>query len=509
MITFDNYAKEAKGIDFASLPESLQKGHEFIKKVTLDFNSKTSYDTSPTIKKVVDTYIRTLNEFVAKATKPVLKNESAKTIKVEKENAIKASHPAPRPATKPAQKKNSSPASKAPSVKNIHWVERIPDELRFIRRYINMDNKIKTYEQILSLINSLQRAIVEKRIRKSSPFAKQVEYMQNKLLEAYNARKGHSVLVKVAPKTLKEFSLLVNKDKVYTSVQFIKRFISLHGKSGVKEKAKKLKDAIQRAATRRIVTASDIYADKLKEIYALLVEFLDDDSQTRLAMDKESLNGLMGLVKDCGCEGLDGTDVPEDDLDEHTEKGSMNLMNSMDFANLRFRAIGLTGKWLELMGDPAPGFTAMVFGKPKMGKSYLCIEFAGYLSRNHGKVLYVAREEGLDATLQKKLSETHVQNENLFIADDLPEQLSEYDFIFLDSVNKLNLSPADLDTLRKENPGKSFIFVFQTTKDGHFKGKNEFQHDVDIIIEVYEKGKASQYGRYNQGGELDIFADAQ
>jgi hypothetical protein len=39
------------------------------------------------------------------------------------------------------------------------------------------------------------------------------------------------------------------------------------------------------------------------------------------------------------------------------------------------------GKWKELIGDPSVGFTAMVFGKPKMGKSYLCIEFAGYLAR--------------------------------------------------------------------------------------------------------------------------------
>jgi predicted ATP-dependent serine protease len=180
-------------------------------------------------------------------------------------------------------------------------------------------------------------------------------------------------------------------------------------------------------------------------------------------------------------------------------------MSSMDFANMKFISIGITGKWRDLMGDPAPGFTAMVFGKPKTGKSYLCVEFAGYLARNHGKVLYVAREEGLDKTLQIKLNDKNVNNENLFVSDFLPEDLSEYDFIFLDSVNKLGLSSKDLDVLRKNNPGKSFIFVFQTTKDGNFRGKNEFQHDVDVVIEVGEQGKAIQFGRYNQGGEMSIF----
>jgi predicted ATP-dependent serine protease len=79
------------------------------------------------------------------------------------------------------------------------------------------------------------------------------------------------------------------------------------------------------------------------------------------------------------------------------------------------------------------------------------------------------------------------------------------DFIFLDSVNKLGLSPADLSILKADNPSKSFIFVFQTTKDGNFRGANSFQHDVDVVIEIPEKGMARQYGRFNQGGEMEIF----
>ena len=109
----------------------------------------------------------------------------------------------------------------------------------------------------------------------------------------------------------------------------------------------------------------------------------------------------------------------------------VNIMPSKEFTNLHFNTIGSsTGKWLDFIGDPAPGFTAMVFGMPKMGKSYLCIDFAGYLARNHGKVLYVAKEEKLDATLQKKLKDKDVAHENLFVSDALPTELSAYDFIF-------------------------------------------------------------------------------
>jgi hypothetical protein len=188
-------------------------------------------------------------------------------------------------------------------------------------------------------------------------------------------------------------------------------------------------------------------------------------------------------------------------------KPKQNLMSSIDFANLHFNSIGFTGKWLNLIGDPSPGFTAMVFGRPKMGKSYLCVDFAGYLARNHGAVLYVANEEKLDATLQMKLNDKDVKHENLFVSDYLPEDLSKYQFIILDSVNKLGLSPQDLENLKRKNPGKSFIFIFQTTKDGKFKGANSYQHDVDVVIEVPERGKATQFGRFNQGGEMSVFGD--
>jgi hypothetical protein len=213
-------------------------------------------------------------------------------------------------------------------------------------------------------------------------------------------------------------------------------------------------------------------------------------SLNRLKREKPNKKGLNGVEE------------------ENEIKPKQNIMNSVDFAEMHFNTIGFREKWLTFIGDPCPGFTAMVFGRPKMGKSYLCVDFAGYLARNHGKVLYVSNEEKLDATLQKKLDDKDVKHENLFVSDYLPEDLSEYDFIILDSVNKLGLNPKDLENLKVKNPGKSFIFIFQTTKDGKFRGANSYQHDVDVVIEVPEKGKATQFGRFNQGGEMNIFEEA-
>jgi hypothetical protein len=260
----------------------------------------------------------------------------------------------------------------------------------------------------------------------------------------------------------------------------------------MKKKADHLLKSITSAMNKKKITMHDPYIDPLLKITENLEKFLDSPSIKTLDIEKSELNGLEGILG-CACQALHGI------------CSKPAIMNSMDFANMEFDTLGFTGKWFDLIGDPSSNFTAMVFGKPKMGKSYLCIDFAGYLARNHGKVLYVAKEEGLDYTLQQKLNDKAVAHPNLFVASVLPNDLSPYDFVFLDSVTKLGYSPEDLTKLKHQYPSKSFIFIFQSTKDGKFRGENTFQHDVDVVIEVPEKGKAIQMGRFNQGGEIHIF----
>jgi hypothetical protein len=491
MINAENYYSKTSGIDFSTLPPALKKGHEFVDKVTQNGSTWDNYHSSPTIQKVINEYFHKLSEHFPKEEKQKERKETKREEKIvePKKEKVKRER---------APKHKKAESEKKDDEEDVELVERIPEELRFMRRYINLNGKKKTKEELLRFINSLQRAILERRIRKESAWAKQISYMQEKLLDVYNGMKGRSIEIEVSQKTLSDFKKEIDSQKNYLSIQLIKRYVNLHGKVGIKEKAKKLFEQMNRAVKKKKIVKSDKYAEKLNKIWLSLQDFLSDKNKKTLPVNSAELNGLLGFLGECNC-GLSG-------LDEPPLRGN-KIMNSMEFADMEFDSIGFTGKWKDLIGDPAPGFTAMVFGKPKMGKSYLCVEFAGYLARNHGKVLYVAREEGLDATLQIKLNDKNVKHPNLFVSDFLPEDLSQYDFIFLDSVNKLGLAPGDIDALRKTYPGKSFIFVFQTTKEGNFRGKNEFQHDVDVVIEIPEKGKAVQFGRYNQGGEMDIFGE--
>jgi hypothetical protein len=301
--------------------------------------------------------------------------------------------------------------------------------------------------------------------------------------------------------------------EISTEVRFINRFLDFNDKILYKKTFEIFIDELQRAISEKQITKKSPVAKDIMAIQqAVLNAFNSMSNAKHFVLKPATVKRLKTIIEKY--------ENAYDDINESYIKvkkkkmdlsginqptPQVNVMPSTDFSNLHFNTIGFKDKWLSFIGDPAPGFTAMVFGMPKMGKSYLCVDFAGYLARNHGRVLYVAKEEKLDATLQKKLKDKDVAHENLFVADALPGDLSPYDFIFLDSVNKLGLQPKDLDKLKADNKGKSFIYIFQATKGGKFKGNNEFQHDVDVVIEVPEQGKAVQFGRFNQGGELNIF----
>jgi hypothetical protein len=478
MITVENYFKEIGKVDLTNLPEPIRKGHEFILKATSNGSSWASYHSSDAIKKTVDLYLSKLNELLKGPAK-----QKAKASERQKEGPGKESAPAKQRKLQKVPVPGSQPM----------MVERMPEELRFIRRFVNLNGKTKTKDEVLRFTNSLQKAIIEKRIRKTSPYAEQVKYIQERLIEVYNTMKA-KIAFALKPETYEALKKLTGSEKVLPSIGFIKRYISMNGKPGMKDKAKQLLQQINGSIEKGRIVDNDPYMAEIYELKKNLKAFSTDKAIKVLEIEQATLNGLEGIL-DCACQSLNGF------------AGKPEIMNSMDFADMQFDTLGFTGKWLELIGDPSSNFTAMVFGKPKMGKSYLCIEFAGYLARNHGKVLYVAKEEGLDMTLQKKLNDKNVAHPNLFVASVLPQTLTTYDFVFLDSVNKLGLQPEDLARLRIQNPSKSFIFIFQSTKDGNFRGANAFQHDVDVVIEVPEQGKAVQFGRFNQGGEVSIFGE--
>lgn len=313
----------------------------------------------------------------------------------------------------------------------------ISSECKFIERFLAFHNKLIYKRALGAFIDDLQAAMDEKKVRKTSPVAKEIMAMQKA--------------------AVKQFNEMYNADHFALKPETIKRF----------------KYIIERHNS---------------------LENLDQ----QFAKSKKKSTGLHGIEQ---------PQVPIQQQEQVQQK-PLTIMPSEEFASRQFQTIGLKGKWLQLIGDPSPGFKAMVFGMPKMGKSYLCVDFASYLSKNHGKVLYVSKEEFMSPTLALKIKDKDAANPNLDIAGAVPDDLSAYQFVFLDSVSSLKLIPDDLKALEQKYPGISFIYVFHVTKAGSARGTNEFMHNVDIVIEIPERGKAVQFGRFNQGGKANIFHDA-
>jgi hypothetical protein len=190
---------------------------------------------------------------------------------------------------------------------------------------------------------------------------------------------------------------------------------------------------------------------------------------------------------------------------------SDGIMNSSDLLNYKYELYPFDGKWADFVGQPEIDFHAMIYGRPKQGKSILAVQWAKYLSEKFGKVLYVASEEGFSFTLQKKVAEFAMNNQNLDFANfrDFEQiknavNMSDYRFVFIDSVNFIRITPEDIEDIKAENPRTAFITIQQATKSGNFRGSQEFAHNCDIVIRV-EAGIATQQGRFQEPSEMAVF----
>lgn len=504
-VNSQNYYQVLNQIGLENLSPALKKGHELIDRATKQGSDWKAYQS---FKKPFDLQFQALELLMAKSTSPKAKSEGKEAYVPQKANKSKA--------REPKQKRQpKTPETTMPDEDDApEGVELILPEVTFMKRFALLHNKTKTMEQIGSFIRSLQKAITERRIRKNSPYADTIQEIQKRLIAKYQ-EKGKVKPFVFTEKELEQYKRMGGAQVVMASIRFIKSFVSLNGREITKEKAKALYNRIVTALEKNRLSEQDRYFGHIKVILKTLESFVKSSAQKELNIPEAQLSGLEGILRTCSCshelKGIDEdvkTNIPDLaglTLENRDATPRHTILNSQQVIGLKSQKLNFSGKWLNFIGNPSKGFTAMIYGKPKFGKSYLAIDFAGYLARHHGKVLYVAYEEGFDDTMKQKLQDKRVAHPNLFVSDYLPKDLSEYEYLFIDSVNKAQLSPEDLDLIERRHPGTSFVYIFQTTKDGNFKGAMEYKHNVDVVIEVPERGKAVQFGRFNQGGEMNIF----
>jgi hypothetical protein len=422
ILTPKNYIDLSCQVNFDQLPAALSKGHDLALNAFKDAQS--AYNGNKTVKAVMDHYLCELNEALA----------NKKPVKTPKKRKIRSTTLKPITGEVPL----------------------ISEEIRFIRRFLWLDGKNRSKESIKRLLFSLQKAMVERRIRKNSPYADEIRKIHDQLWKIVVDDQIQSFIVELDPKLKAHYKEIVNSQSVKEAVKLLKRFIPLQGKSDIDEKVLKLhKQAIHLIGEKKIKMGNP-YHPRIMQMIEVLEHYIEDIEYE----DPELAYNLQYLGK-----------LPE-------------VISSEQLLSMEFETIGLQGKWKELIGDPSVGFSMMVFGQPKSGKSTLMLELAQYLAENHGRALYVAIEEGFGYTLKDKIQRVGATSSQLSFAAEMPKQLNGLDFVFIDSISRGGMEIEDLIKLQEQYPRVGFIYIFHTTKDGRFRGGNHYAHEVDVILEV-------------------------
>lgn len=194
-----------------------------------------------------------------------------------------------------------------------------------------------------------------------------------------------------------------------------------------------------------------------------------------------------------------------DDWSDEVITGSPKIISSKMLLSMNFNVLEFDDKFLEFLGRPSANFNMVVHGMAGQGKSTFAVQFAKYLAKNFGKVLYVSGEEGFNSTLRDKFKVADAMMEGMFIADlhKYEELVTEiipdaYDFIFIDSLDTMKIKPRDMKELRLRHPESAFITISQNTKAGQIRGSYELVHDADIAIKVVNGVAVTEKNRFKQ-----------
>jgi hypothetical protein len=367
----------------------------------------------------------------------------------------------------------------------------------FIKSYCGWDGKVKTKTQVYTFIKRLQKAIAEKKIRKTSEYASQIEYMQSRLIAFYNDMKSGTKTYEIPAAKLSELKEKCNM-RWADHVVIIKDYINILNdtKTGTCSKAKALLKKIE---------AKEFSAKKeIADITKSLKDYLAGKTDAPV-INEIALQGLYGLA------GLNGLgELPNSSMSFFKSLTNPSIENKIfsaaDYKAASFDLMGFTGKWQQLIGNPSEPIKMMVWGTGGSGKSTLAIDFAHYLaSKLNKRVLYVSNEEGAGATFHEKMTRLNAFHPNLFITGTLPMRLVEYDFVFCDSANSMQMELPKFEEDVKKYPRLSWVLMFQTTKDGNFLGTKDWQHAVDVEIYCNEGKAKALKSRFGGKDEVSIF----
>lgn len=524
-ITTNNYFEVASNLNFSDLPEKFGLIHNDIDESTGSGLDWSAVEASPDYKSMVELYFSQLAEHLQedqskdKAPTPTKKRATRKKGTTAKKKA--------------AAKKKAPAKKKKPGLKeNVEYLKDLSEELKIIKRFVGLHDKEKSQLSVRRAWNYLNRLVAKGKVRASktfqgaaTPYHEQIAWIQEHLelgMKQGFASDNEEETARLVfdEEKIAEFRGILKQYDVWPSVRLVLRYIGMQGKSPALDKVKALITAIDKATDKgQLKYCKDKTAKFMPDIRRALQNYLDKKTAL-VSMSAAPLNGLCGTVLTGESPVLEGASweftpssdyafaAEKEDFEEETgyivppSRGSGRRVRSDQPPRDLDSGLAFSGRWQQLFNRPSPGFSALVYGPPKSGKSTLCLDFAGYLARDFGRVLYASIEEGHRSTIWERVNRLGVGHARLEILDYLPHDLSGWDFVVVDSASDGCISPDMMRSMVKRWPEVSFVFLFHVTKGGLPKGEGEFQHIVDVLVEVRD-GRAEARGRFG-GGSVGV-----
>lgn len=523
MITKTNYFAEANKIGIENLPDTFKKSHELVTKVTQSGGNWDMYNSNQSIKKMIDLYFDKLSQYKKPSVPaaPPLPSPSKKAkqkiflVKPKPQHEPIVEVEEPKIAVKKEKAQKTTKPKNEANERKATLVERLDDEITFIKRYINFHNKQKTRDQIFSLLKSIQKAILERRVNKNSVYGKEVMQIQDSLLGALK----HDVKlfdIKIEKLQLERYTNIVTGVSPMTSIQLIKRYVGLQNKTNILDKAERLRDAVQKWFDLNQIKGDKYYkylaqASNSLNDYIQQVVVLKNKNATLKNFTDTELNGL-GFIPALLTAAAGG--AIQAITSHHLSKKKDNLsgaepevMSVSDAKNETFKEIGLTGDYLLLIGRACAPTSIFIYGNGGSGKSGLALKLADKLHQLNHSVLYAAGEQYGTPTFTELLKKVNISGgANFKIVKSLNTlPIANFDVIVIDSKESANINKSsDFKQLRDAYPDKIWIITSQGLKSGEYKGDGQWLNEVETFI-YCESGKASTIDEKNRwGGKAEI-----
>lgn len=180
---------------------------------------------------------------------------------------------------------------------------------------------------------------------------------------------------------------------------------------------------------------------------------------------------------------------------------TINQSNNMgvnidDLMKMEFKYYDMSGDFWglafgERVQDP---FNVIAYGSPGGGKTTMSLMFADYFGRKFGKVKYLSAEMGLSNSLKDMVKRLGMTSKKVFFdkskkpLNELINELKKGHFkmLIIDSANFVGYSAEDIEMIKNSVQGLSTFIILQSTKDGKFRGANDYAHNADVILKVVD-----------------------